>query len=59
MFNISLPIDILISECYANKMDSIIADISDRYYSQFQDLLETARHLGKCLSPKSYINYVF
>lgn len=33
MFNLSLPMDILIFECYANKMEGIIADISDRYYS--------------------------
>lgn len=33
MFNISLPMDILIFICYANKMEIIIAGISDRYYS--------------------------
>lgn len=40
-------------------MESIIADIFDIYCSWFQDLLEPARYTGKCLSPKSYMNYVF
>jgi len=58
MFSTSLPTKVLILECYANKMESIIADISDIHYSLFQDLLEAARYSGKCLSPKSYMNYV-
>lgn len=33
MFNISLPMEVLSLEYYANKMESIIADISDIYYS--------------------------
>lgn len=50
--------EVMILECYVKEMESIIADISDILFSQFQDFLEAARYTGKCLSPESYMNYV-